>query len=608
MLIRRQALLLFFLCGWLPAVGLACVVFGFWEHDRKVQLEERTRDEAAQTARRLQAALITRERQLKLLATDARLIGDLARNEVPVRDITPGQELPSRSGDPVVNYWAMNGGDLYAVYGFDADGQPVFIAETVPGPDGVFTTKRANSIPQVSLDRTLWAKVLKGIAFGTMVRDGVARHYVPVKVPTGWALLVADFLIDGLLRETLAPDEPLSDAEYRLVLDQRGLVLNELPRAIRYQPISSTFPGWASKTAGLSADSPGSELILDRGLPYFEAHHPVGSLGLSVVVMRRQEGFGGRAWWFFLAALALITILFLGFLRWHQTALRRDHLAIAKVTQSAADIAAGKITRPVEIVAGPELQELAANFNRMIEKLREQMAREAEARQFQAFMRLSATITHDLKNAIQALSLLVSNLEAHFDDPEFRAHAVQGLTRSTETLNALIARLSEPMRSLSGELPRPQPTDLVAMLRRVLRATAEHDRHQLIVVLPDKLIAEVDAERVEKVFENLIINALQAMDKQQGTLTVSATSDAETCTISVSDTGVGMTDEYLRDKLFRAFATTKPLGIGLGLYTCREVIRAHGGSIDVKSERGSGTTFNVVLPLRAQSFWATSTG
>jgi signal transduction histidine kinase len=608
MLIRRHALLLFFLCGWLPAAGLSCVVFGFWQHERKVQLEERTRDEATQTARRLQAALITRERQLKLLATDAQVISDLARNEVPVRDITPGQELPFRSGDPVVNYWAMNGGDLLAVYGFDADGQPVFIAETVSGPDGGFVIKRANSIPQVSLDRTIRAKVLKGVAFGTIVRDGVARHYVPVKVPTGWALLVADFLIESLLHETLAPDESLSEAKYRLVLDQRGLVLNELPRAIRYQPISSTFPGWANKMADLSADSPGSGSIFDRGLPYFAAHHPVGSLGLSVVVMRQQESFGGKPWWFFLAALALITILFLGIVRWHQTTLRQDQLAIAKVAQSAADIAAGKITQPVEIVAGPELQKLAANFNRMIEKLREQMAREAEARQFQAFMRLSATITHDLKNAIQALSLLVSNLEAHFDDPEFRAHAVSGLTRSTETLNALIARLSEPMRSLSGEMPRPRPTDLVAMLRRVLKATAEHDRHQLIVDLPDKLIAEVDAERVEKVFENLVINALQAMDKKQGTLTVSATSDAETCTISVSDTGVGMTEEYLRDKLFRAFATTKPLGIGLGLYTCREVIRAHAGRIDAKSERGSGTTFNVVLPLRAQAFWATSTG
>jgi len=102
---------------------------------------------------------------------------------------------------------------------------------------------------------------------------------------------------------------------------------------------------------------------------------------------------------------------------------------------------------------------------------------------------------------------------------------------------------------------------------------------------------------VEKVIENLVLNALEAMAGKNGTLTIKAgeTDDGKVF-ISVSDTGIGMSREFMRQRLYHPFATTKKKGVGLGLYTCREVVRAHGGSIDVESEEGAGTTFRVVLP------------
>ena len=66
--------------------------------------------------------------------------------------------------------------------------------------------------------------------------------------------------------------------------------------------------------------------------------------------------------------------------------------------------------------------------------------------------------------------------------------------------------------------------------------------------------------------------------------------------LSVADTGAGMTEEFIRTRLFHPFATTKAKGIGLGLYTCREVVEAHGGRIEVESKKGEGTRFRVVLP------------
>src|SRR5262249_45038264 len=102
--------------------------------------------------------------------------------------------------------------------------------------------------------------------------------------------------------------------------------------------------------------------------------------------------------------------------------------------------------------------------------------------------------------------------------------------------------------------------------------------------------------RIEEVAENLILNAIEAM-KESGTLKIEAGPAANgQPSFTVSDTGPGMSRAFIENRLFRPFSTTKQNGIGLGLYTCREVIRASGGSIDVESVQGAGTTFRVVLP------------
>jgi signal transduction histidine kinase len=232
-------------------------------------------------------------------------------------------------------------------------------------------------------------------------------------------------------------------------------------------------------------------------------------------------------------------------------------------------------------------------------QLSEKIARETETRQFQSFVRLSAILTHDLKNAIEALSLTVSNMEWHFDNRDFRADAMKTLRSATDNLRALVARLSNPVTTLSGEHKRPTPIDLVPILKRVISVTAEPARelHEVNINLPDSLFALVDGERVNKVVENLIINALEAMADKRGTLTIQAGQTDEGKTFfSVADTGEGMSRHFIEERLFRPFATTKNRGVGLGLYTCREVVRANGGSIEVVSKEGAGTTFRVVLP------------
>ena len=272
---------------------------------------------------------------------------------------------------------------------------------------------------------------------------------------------------------------------------------------------------------------------------------------------------------------------------------------IARVEEDLSAIAKGDIDRRIVLQSSDEARAMADDINSMTAQLRAQIAREEESRQFDSFIRISAMLTHDLKNAIEGLSLTVSNMERHFDNEQFRIDALKGLTNATDKLKALVARLSRPVNTLSGEHKRPTETDLVPILKRVMAMTAEPARgkHTIQTRLPAKLYALANAGRIEEVAENLILNALEAMGDKSGTLTVEAAPDeAGAPSFSVSDTGPGMSPMFIETRLFRPFATTKKNGIGLGLYTCREVIRASGGAIDVHSVEGAGTTFRVVLP------------
>jgi putative PEP-CTERM system histidine kinase len=281
---------------------------------------------------------------------------------------------------------------------------------------------------------------------------------------------------------------------------------------------------------------------------------------------------------------------------------RQRSSGIVRINEALTAVAKGELDQRVELRSSDDARSMADNLNILAERMQAQYTREAEARQFESFFRLSAMLTHDLKNAIEALSLIVSNMERHFHNEQFRLDAMKSLTSATNKLRALVARLSRPMTSLSGEHKLPRRTDIAPILQRAVKETAQPaaHRHTIDVKLPAELFAVVDTDRIHEVFENLIINALEAMNEKRGTLTISAEKNSKgQALITVSDTGSGMSQTFVKENLFRPFRTTKKAGVGLGLYTCREVVVASGGTIDVDSAEGVGTTFRVVLPSDA---------
>ena len=326
---------------------------------------------------------------------------------------------------------------------------------------------------------------------------------------------------------------------------------------------------------------------------------PMPRLNVNVTVTRSTADFASSAHRWGIAGLIIALLLSLPAAYLLNRHVQKRTRGIARVTEDLSAIAKGELDRRIILQSSDDARAIADNINVMTEQMRAQVAREAESRQFDSFVRISAMLTHDLKNAIEGLSLTVSNMERHFDNEQFRIDAMKGLTSATDKLKAIVARLSKPVSSLSGEHKRPTKTDLVPILKRAIAMTAEPVRgqHTLQTNLPDSLFALADAARIEEVIENLLLNAIEAMNGKSGTLRIEAGEDANGApTFSVSDTGPGMSRMFIENRLFRPFATTKKNGIGLGLYTCREVIRATGGSIDVQSVEGAGTTFRVVLP------------
>ena len=532
----------------------------------------------------------------------------------------PADDVPENVQEVVKAFFLSN--HYYsAINWLSAERRVILHAEPNTHATGGATVnfQRTYPISNIGVDERVWSAADGTPLHGTLAREHagiILRYTVPVFTEEEGATasrgaLVADMKVDmlfdglaGVLAEFAgAPQSQLFDAALPprviVALDPKGNIIYHTNDALRYQPLDSAMPAFKLVADQMLVSDSGWAFYDSTGSRWLAAYQKSAQLDISVAVAGnysmavaalRRRGLIGLLLSVLVGVVTATSLTLV---------VGRTARSIERVTEGAVAIAGGRLDQRIEVRSNDETRLLAESFNKMSDRLGEQMAREAESRQFQAFMRLSAMMTHDLKNAIAALALIVRNMERRFHHEEYRADAMQSLTLATDKLRALVAKLSGPVESLSGEYKRPRPTDLVPIIERVLALTATPAAsiHQVETRLPASLIASVDPERMERVVENLVINALEAMGLENGRLTVEAgqTDDGKPF-FSVADTGPGMSEEFIRSRLFHAFATTKKQGVGLGLYTCREVVRAHGGQIDVESHQGSGTCFRVVLP------------
>ena len=216
-----------------------------------------------------------------------------------------------------------------------------------------------------------------------------------------------------------------------------------------------------------------------------------------------------------------------------------------------------------------------------------------QARELEAFQTMSAFFVHDLKNTASTLSLMLQNFPLHYHDPAFREDALRGIGKSVHHINDLIRRLTLLRQELAI---KPAAADLNQIVAKALEGLegAPHVRlARELQPLPRQIL---DAEQLEKVVLNLLLNAKEASNGG-GEIRVTTGVRNNWTVLSVTDNGCGMTREFVERSLFRPFQTTKKNGIGIGMFQSKMIVEAHHGKIEVETSPDSGTTFRVLLPL-----------
>jgi len=231
----------------------------------------------------------------------------------------------------------------------------------------------------------------------------------------------------------------------------------------------------------------------------------------------------------------------------------------------------------------------------------------SESRQFEAYHRLTAFVMHDLKNLAAQLALIVSNAEKHKRNPEFVDDAISTIANSTGRMQRLIDQLQRrEIQSLTRHVP------LAEIAQQASSRCQGRDPRPVCDAIPDEIWIEADPERLTMIVEHVIRNAQEAT-LAGGTVSVTAGFEggaaegelADTtklrvpaAVLTVTDTGAGMTPEFIQERLFKPFDTTKgSKGMGIGAYQVREYVQSLGGRVEVRSEVGKGTRFSLKLPL-----------
>lgn len=223
--------------------------------------------------------------------------------------------------------------------------------------------------------------------------------------------------------------------------------------------------------------------------------------------------------------------------------------------------------------------------------LAQEQATEAllEARKFESFNRMSAFVVHDLKNLVAQLHLMLRNAERHSANPDFQQDMLA-------TVGHVVGRMNQLMMQLRlGERPvdRPHPVDLAEVVARVQRVRAS-GRSGLVVDAVAGVLAVAHDDRLERVIGHLVQNAFDAVAATPR-VNVRVYRAGDDAVIEVQDNGPGMSAQFIRDRLFKPFSSTKQTGMGIGTYESQQYVTSIGGRIEVESRLDAGTKFRVIL-------------
>ncbi len=386
-------------------------------------------------------------------------------------------------------------------------------------------------------------------------------------------------------------------ATHVLVVSRDGIILGATEAEDRKrigqvstdQGIVAALDGQATSGSGYNPEA--SSDIAYVALPLPTTAAPLGALRLSVRLAESEANFlqlrmlvlGGTALSLLIALASSVGLA---------GALARPLRRLNELTDAALGGDYRQRAQPTGIV---EVDRLSDSHNRLTASLAEQVALRRQ---------LLADIAHELNRPLGALhAASEALLTGAAKQPELSRLLLAGM----EAESARVGRLAQSLNDLSlDKIAAPQlncsRVDVLALLRQTaarFRPEFEQSDIQLALHLPD-VLPEVwaDRDRATQVVNNLLDNA-RKFTLAGGQVTLSAGSEPSCVWVSVADTGCGI-DAAERTRIFERFYRTvdaQPVrGMGLGLAIAQEIMQAHGGRIDVSSERGKGSTFTIRFP------------
>jgi nitrogen fixation/metabolism regulation signal transduction histidine kinase len=272
---------------------------------------------------------------------------------------------------------------------------------------------------------------------------------------------------------------------------------------------------------------------------------------------------------------------------------------VARLTQAARQIAAGRLDVRVVAETADELRRLVDDFNTMTSTLASQRAELARTHQLKAWAEMARQVAHEIKNPLTPIQLAAEHLQRVHEDSKRPLGAVFDQCVTT------ILRQVRLLRQIAGEFstfaaePVARPT-VVAVPELIEEVVAPYRpglgrQHRIDVHTAADLPAVlVDRTLVARALTNVIENALQAMP-DGGRLHIAAERTGAAVQVAISDTGVGMDKESVR-RAFEPYFSTKTAGSGLGLANAKRNVELCGGTMTLESEAGRGTTVTLTLP------------
>jgi len=280
---------------------------------------------------------------------------------------------------------------------------------------------------------------------------------------------------------------------------------------------------------------------------------------------------------------------------------RRIIDALKLIDHSTRQIAHGDFTPLPVPESVDETQGVVLALNRMATELEKRQNQLLQEKKLASLGVLTSGIAHQLNNPLNNISTSCQILreETGKCDPEFAGRMLDNIYHEVIRSRDIVKGLLEFSRETKFTL---RPVRLAELAEKASLLVASHlpTGVSLVRDVPQDLVASIDAHRMQEALLNLLINAAEAIEKPEGSVTIAARADeaAKQAVLTVSDTGSGIAREHI-GRIFDPFFTLKDVGkgTGLGLSVVFGIVKKHGGTISVESEQGKGTIFTIRLPL-----------